>query len=1376
MTGMLSIHKGYDVDYLTRSVGETVGYLLDAKGEPPGFWTGRGAADLGLSGDVDAEVMKALYERGKAPDGRQLGRSRSKYDGMREGLEERVEAAVQDEIAREGGFITLDRIEEIRSQERAKLRNSVRFWDFTWSCVKSVSLAQAGYLAAARRCRDAGDTKGLDENERKAELINDAVRDTARYIVRVFEEQACYTRTGHHGSGEGEWRDGRGAVAAAFLQHTSRHGDPQLHCHIAVLNLVQRADGADEAYRTLDSDSFLKPGARLDIAACGNRFLERRLRELGLGLVQREDSNGFEVGGISQETMEAFSSRRTDVTPEIEGLVASYEAKYGRKPSRRDLWAMRQHATLKTRARKPEAVLPPEEELAAWEAKAAACDVQALAEIPGAVAGFARLHGAPARLEEPARHRAIRIALASVQQNNSTWTAGQLLWELHRALPGLPADEDPEPLLRQMLAEALGNHVPEAEVIPLAPWQDITDLTRLGVRTSDGQSVLRRPITGRFCTADHLDREDYLLSAGAKRLRPAMTKAEAAAALEGSDLGEDQREAAEILLRGRRAVTVFVGPAGTGKSHTLAAFARAWTAQTGGRVIGLALATNAARVLQDEGLRESFTIADFLGKLKGTDETRGHRAVRRGDVLVVDEATQVPTRELSVIYAIAEAYGARVVLTGDTEQLASPAAGGLMRLIAKDHGYVQIREVRRFDETWERPASLRLRSGDASVLPLYQQHGRIREGRADDVAARAVRLWLGDHLAGKNSLLMAATNEEAAELAHAARRKLIELGQVARGSEVVLSDGNDASTGDLVRARENTRVNAGGRRLANRDVLQLTGWWDRVVNRQAIMRRQLEGGRWTKPFTVPESYLRQHAELAYAGNTHVAQSKTVDTGHLLVSSDMGREGFYVGMTRGRERNTAHVVTSHPVGDHLGGTRPDPDLGGREAHDEATTAEAVLANIMAREAENDLTATEVMRRAMDYPASMPHLHAVWKQTTREQAFPAYDRALCGRLAPGDYARYLKDPERPVLHHQLRATELAGHDMGQVLDQVTTRDMRGARSVAAVLHGRMARLGLHGTGRTTTYAERTPPLADPELKRISGTMAQAMDSRARMLGERLAERPEPWAVRYLGMPPLQEGSLREDWISRAGLVAAYRELTRQTDKVEAIGRLPETGAPELRESWAASARALEMREEEAQLREANRGELEARVQVYERALPWAPRHVAGDLQQVTEAAADARARAEIARARQARTRKEAHAAQAQAAEKLGAELAARRELLAEAQQARQMWAQMNEARRVAASQAQAELAHRAGLQPPEATVELAGEPETDAAILQRAREAVERMDAERLSGAYQADVDEAAAWRQQAEADAAAVWQPGTAPADPQAELDLEAEPR
>jgi hypothetical protein len=47
--------------------------------------------------------------------------------------------------------------------------------------------------------------------------------------------------------------------------------------------------------------------------------------------------------------------------------------------------------------------------------------------------------------------------------------------------------------------------------------------------------------------------------------------------------------------------------------------------------------------------------------------------------------------------------------------------------------------------------------------------------------------------------------------------------------------------------------------------------------------------------------------------------------------------------------------------------------------------------------------------------MPHLHKLWQMVTREQSFPAYDRALAARLTADEYRRYLQEPERPVLHH-------------------------------------------------------------------------------------------------------------------------------------------------------------------------------------------------------------------------------------------------------------------------------------------------------------------------------------------------------------------------
>src|SRR5260370_1214960 len=163
---------------------------------------------------------------------------------------------------------------------------------------------------------------------------------------------------------------------------------------------------------------------------------------------------------------------------------------------------------------------------------------------------------------------------------------------------------------------------------------DVTDVSVLGVRESDGQSIYRKPGTDRYCTIGQLDTEGYLLRAAARTMRPKMTDDEAADALGGSGLSEEQLAAAQMLLSTDRPTIVFVGPAGTGKSFTLAAMARAYIRYSGQRVVATALAQNAVRVLQGEGIEEAYTIADFLGQLKDGG-SRGHIEIGQGDILVI---------------------------------------------------------------------------------------------------------------------------------------------------------------------------------------------------------------------------------------------------------------------------------------------------------------------------------------------------------------------------------------------------------------------------------------------------------------------------------------------------------------------------------------------------------------------------------------------------------------------------------------------------------------------------------------------------------------------------------------------------------------------
>ena len=61
---------------------------------------------------------------------------------------------------------------------------------------------------------------------------------------------------------------------------------------------------------------------------------------------------------------------------------------------------------------------------------------------------------------------------------------------------------------------------------------------------------------------------------------------------------------------------------------------------------------------------------------QGLRQTRGHVPVYPGDVLVIDEATQVSTEDALRITQAARQCGAMVVATFDPEQLGSVDAGG----------------------------------------------------------------------------------------------------------------------------------------------------------------------------------------------------------------------------------------------------------------------------------------------------------------------------------------------------------------------------------------------------------------------------------------------------------------------------------------------------------------------------------------------------------------------------------------------------------------------------------------------------------------------------------------------------------------------------
>jgi hypothetical protein len=266
---------------------------------------------------------------------------------------------------------------------------------------------------------------------------------------------------------------------------------------------------------------------------------------------------------------------------------------------------------------------------------------------------------------------------------------------------------------------------------------------------------------------------------------------------------------------------------------------------------------------------------------------------------------------------------------------------------------------------------------------------------------------------------------------------------------------------------------------------------------------------------LPAEYIEQRADLAYAGNVHVAEGRTVDSGHLVVDETVGRESFYVGMSRGRERNTAYVITERArAADLSPQAGPAPELEDPGAHDDGATPPhrlTVLGGVLERE-QAEQAATQTMRQELERAASLATLAPIWADVTRTHAVRRYERTLQSLLGSAEWQQYEQDPERGTLTRLLRAAQLAGHDVDDVLSRaVQVRDFGGARSIAAVLHGRVQRIvGTPEPAATAGYAERTPALEDPVADRFARDLAVAMDERVSVLGIRVVMDRPVWAL--------------------------------------------------------------------------------------------------------------------------------------------------------------------------------------------------------------------------------------------------------------------------
>ena len=861
---MVTPRSGYDLEYYLNRAGEKTagGYYLNAaqQGEPPGRWFGKGAEALGCADGqlVERDTYLAAYQQTDPRSGEKLGRAPNGW--------KRFSQVFAAKLAAEP-HATWERRLELEREAGQEARRSPVYTDLTVAHNKSISVLHASFREQARRAHLARDTAREAVWRGREERVQKILQEANHAALVELQRRAGFVRTGYHGrriDGQepGRW-EAAGLVVTSWLQHTSRDGEPHDHIHNVIARMARTE--ADGLWRAVDTMAL-----RAHIGMFGAiqevRVKAALSREFGVTWVARADGAGHEIEGIAQQTLDAFSTRAHTVTQAQVRLAREWERKHGRAPNAREMQYLGLKANKVTRKGK-EGEIDWDKLTAEWDATIGgqlaavaenACDFQAqpaeAAELPS----------------REVRERAIQQALASVQARNSTWTRSDLMKNLAWAMGQEFAHLSPgtwQDLLEQMTGQALGvEHGAvclEAPEWPVAPRSLVRDL--------DGRSVYTRPGVTRYATLGQLTMEQRMRQQAQRVGAPALAREFCAAQL-GADadtldaqLGERAQDATVLTRTGlrmdqaamiyealtsARRVSVGVGPAGAGKTHTAAAGAKAWEA-AGGKVIGLACAQSASNVLRAAGIRECYNTSRFLRRIDCG------RPIRPGTLFVIDEGSMVSMSHLARIIDLAERHGCKVFTTGDHGQLTAVESGGGMAMLANHLGYTQLAVPVRFTAEWERGASLRLRQGDKTALDAYAEHGRILGASREQALDILRQRYIAQRLAGEDTLLMAYERADCRELSRLIRDDLIHLGHVDLGPSVQLSDGERASAGDVIVCRENdSRIETDpGHKLTNGDVFKV----ESVGENGAWVRRVLEADRQTGAMRLADHgfFLRQ---------------------------------------------------------------------------------------------------------------------------------------------------------------------------------------------------------------------------------------------------------------------------------------------------------------------------------------------------------------------------------------------------------------------------------------------------------------------------------------------------------------------------------------
>jgi len=422
-----------------------------------------------------------------------------------------------------------------------------------------------------------------------------------------------------------------GFAVATFVHRASREGDPQLHSHCVIPNVVRRADGSFCAFDATPLHQWAKAGG------CVYQEQLRRILSRDLGVEWGPDRNGCrEMAGFNEDQLGAFSKRSAQIETWLEAHGARYESPTERMKAD-------ERASLATR-RPKDPSLTPELLRQRWDSEATAAG---LASGPELEAGVLHRLGPRTELSYEDIAAALLDAETGICARDARFGEAQVVERIAALGAGRLTVEE---VLRHARAFLASEHVvrltPDRAGLRKAPQWSTVAHRRLEDRVLHGLETLVEA-EGAEVRLDHI---------------------RAALVAEGH-LGADQRAAVAALCGEGPALRVLMGPAGFGKTATVHAAASACVS-AGRRVLGVATTNQAVYELAGVGIPAT-TIARLALELE-------RRPLRPDTTVILDEVSQTSTADAAVVLdAVVDTPGAQLWCLGDPRQSPSVRAGGL---------------------------------------------------------------------------------------------------------------------------------------------------------------------------------------------------------------------------------------------------------------------------------------------------------------------------------------------------------------------------------------------------------------------------------------------------------------------------------------------------------------------------------------------------------------------------------------------------------------------------------------------------------------------------------------------------------------------------